>query len=70
MKNNKQLLADFYLALLSIPVDDKFRATNQCLYVNVRNCLAAELGENLEVVQRAFEKMAAEDMRTYSEFKI
>ena len=61
MKNHKQLLADFYLALLSISVTDKFRIHNQGLYSAVRSALADELGEDQETVQRIFERMAAED---------
>jgi hypothetical protein len=63
-KNHKQLLADFYLALLAIPPTDKFRALSQSLYANVLHCLAAEIGEDAETVQRIFERMAAEDAKT------
>lgn len=63
MKNHKQLLADFYLALLAIPINDKFRIYNQRLYGNVRETLAWALEEEEEVVQRIFERMSAEDAR-------
>jgi hypothetical protein len=36
----KQLLADFYLSLLSIPTDNVFRIINQSLYASVRDALA------------------------------
>ena len=61
MKNRKQLLADFYLELLSIPATDSFRSSNQQLYATIRQVLAAELWEEEENVQRIFERMAAED---------
>lgn len=63
MKNHKQLLADFYLALLAIPAHSPSRILNQRLYTEVLNCLAKELGEEREAVQRIFEKMALEDKR-------
>ncbi len=63
MKNHKQLLADFYLALLGIPLEDRFRILNQNLYGAVRNAIAQELGEDDEIVQRIFERMAAEDTK-------
>lgn len=63
MKNHKQLLADFYLALLSIPMNDGFRATNQMLYGTVRAVLAYELDSDDETIQRIFERMAEEDAR-------
>jgi hypothetical protein len=59
--NKKQLLADFYLALLSVPVDNLFRLMHQELYASVRNAMAIELNENAEVVQRIFERMLQED---------
>lgn len=61
MKNRKQLLADFYLELLAIPINDKFRTKHQQLYGSVREAMAAELYEEEESVQRIFEAMAAED---------
>lgn len=61
MKNHKQLLADFYLSLLSIPVNDIFRISNQALYAQVRCALAIELDVDGETVQNIFERMARED---------
>lgn len=61
MKNHKQLLMDFYLALLAIPFNDKFRISNQMLYSEVLYHLAVELDESQETVQRIFERMAQED---------
>lgn len=63
MKNHKQLLADFYLALLAIPFQDRFRLLNQNLYASVLFSLARELGEDREAVQRIFEKMVSEDAK-------
>ncbi len=63
MKNIKQRLADFYLELLAIPATDPYRILNQRLYAEVLNCLAKELHEDREAVQRIFEKMALEDKR-------
>lgn len=61
MKTNKQLLADFYLSLLAIPVSDPFRHKHKHLYAWLRHSLALELGEKEESIQRIFEKMALED---------
>lgn len=61
MKNHKQMLADFYLELLTIPVTSQFRLYNQRLYANVLETLAWSLGEEQETVQRIFERMAQED---------
>ncbi len=61
MKNRKQLLADFYLELLAIPVTDRFRLLNDYLYAAVRDALTYELSSDPETVQRIFERMAAED---------
>lgn len=63
MKNHKQLLADFYLQLLSIPADDIFRITHQTLYAEVRTVLAIELDSDAQTVQRIFERMAREDAK-------
>ena len=60
---HKTLLADFYLKLLAIPVHSKFRITHQHLYAGLRHSLAKELGEDEEVVQRIFERMAEEDTK-------
>ena len=60
MKNRKQLLADFYLDLLAIPVG-RFRLENQQLYGHVRDALAWELESDPETIQNIFERMAAED---------
>jgi len=61
--NHKQLLADFYLKLLSIPKENKFRIYNQSLYSKVRDTLAEQLGEDPEFIQNIFEKMADEDAK-------
>lgn len=63
MVNHKQMLADFYLKLLSIPADDKFRILNQALYGEVRYALAKQVDEDAEVIQRIFERMAQEDSK-------
>lgn len=61
MKNNKRLLSDFYLNLLTIPANDIFRITHQTLYTNVRTALAVELECDDETIQSIFERMARED---------
>lgn len=61
MKNHKQLLADFYLELLAIPLDNRFRLLNQNLYSSVLFSLARELDEGRDIVQRIFERMVEED---------
>jgi len=66
MKNHKQMLADFYLQLLSIPVNDIFRITHQALYAKVRTVLAIELDCPASEVQRIFERMAREDGKVQS----
>lgn len=63
MKTHKQLLADFYLALLAVHVNDRFRILNMNLYSSVRAALAKELHEDEEAIQRIFEKMALEDRK-------
>ena len=63
MKNHKQLLADFYLNLLAIPVNDIFRLTHQALYAQVLSALAIELEADVEIVQSIFERMASEDRK-------
>jgi len=63
MKNHKQLLADFYLNLLAIPVNDIFRLTHQALYAQVLSALAIELEADVETVQSIFERMASEDRK-------
>lgn len=63
MKNHKHLIADFYLELLAIPLDDKFRRSNQSLYIIILLSLARELEQDEETVQRIFEAMAMEDNR-------
>lgn len=64
MRNKKQLLADFYLELLSVdPATSLFRMMNQKLYASVREALARELCEDEETVQRIFERMAMEDRK-------
>jgi len=61
MRNHKQLLADFYLNLLTVPATDIFRLTHQSLYAQVRQALAIELQSDNETVQNIFERMASED---------
>lgn len=61
MKNHKQLIADFYLALLAIPLHDPFRIKHQHLYAGLRHSIAKELDEKEESIQRIFEKMVLED---------
>lgn len=63
MKNHKILLADFYLNLLAIPVNDIFRLTHQALYAQVLSALAIELEADVETVQSIFERMASEDRK-------
>ncbi len=63
MKNHKTLLSDFYLNLLSIPVNDIFRITNQALYAHVLIALSIELKSDAETVQNIFERMANEDSK-------
>ena len=60
MKNRKQLLADFYLNLLTLP-HDAWRARHQSLYALILNALADELESDPETVQCIFERMASED---------
>lgn len=60
MRNRKQLLADFYLSLLSMPFG-LWRARNQILYAEVREALAIELDSDPETVQSIFERMVQED---------
>lgn len=61
MKTHKQLVADFYLELLSIPHNDLFRLSHQILYNQVRTVLAVELQSDADTIQRIFERMAKED---------
>ena len=56
--NTKQLLANFYMELLSIAPEEYFRLRNQKLYVEVRDALAFELEEEAEAVQNIFERIA------------
>ncbi len=63
MKNHKQLLADFYLALLAIPKDSPFRLLNAMLYEEVLSSLAKSFNEDRAAIKRIFEKMALEDKR-------
>lgn len=63
MKTNRQLLSDFYLNLLAIPVNDIFRITHQDLYAQVVKTLATELECDAETVQNIFERMISEDRR-------
>lgn len=62
MKNNpKHLLMDFYLNLLALPIDSKFRLYNQNLYAYIRDILAEQLSTDPETIQNIFERMAKED---------
>ena len=60
MRNRNQLLADFYLELLAIPMC-KFRIQHQKLYAEVLFALSDELESDNETVQRIFECLARED---------
>lgn len=60
MKNRKQILADFYLELLAIPMG-AFRIQHQKLYAEVRGALADELETDEQTIQNIFERMASED---------
>jgi len=60
MKNHKQLLADFYLQLLA----SEYMTNAQPDFCrDILKMLADELGEDVETVQRIFERMAAEDAK-------
>lgn len=61
MKNRKQLLADFYLDLLALPLCDL--SLNQKLYSVVREALAKELDTDEDTIRRIFTRMAAEDSK-------
>ena len=61
MKNHKQLLADFYLDLLAMPVE--FHDKHCQLYNSVLTSLRIELGEDANTVQRIFERMVEEDAK-------
>lgn len=54
MKNYKQLLMDFYLALLSYDNHDRFKRA-------ILLELSYELNENPDTVRRIFERMVEED---------
>lgn len=60
MKNHKQLLMDFYLNLLALPV-----STPGNNFANLRTetlrCLARELDTDIVIVAKIFERMARED---------
>lgn len=60
MKNRKQILADFYLELLSTQWEH-FAIQHQGLYAHVRSALADELECDEQTIQNIFERMAAED---------
>lgn len=60
MKNHKQLLADFYLALLAIPEAGPNYNFGNLKYETLK-ALAGMLDENEYIVQRIFERMAEED---------
>jgi hypothetical protein len=59
MKNHKQLLADFYLALLGSSTRFEYFDLKE----NVLCELAANLKEDVGTVRRIFERMAAEDAK-------
>ncbi len=61
MKNRKQLLADFYLELLAIPLHDPFRTKHMHLYAGIRHSIAKELESDSDTVERIFTRMAVED---------
>lgn len=63
MRTRNQILADFYLDLLAIPVDDKFRMRHNNLYNAARQALAYELNISTETVRSIFEAMASEDRK-------
>lgn len=58
--NRKQLLADFYLSLLSIPISTPNNNFSDLRYETLR-ALSNELCEKPDVVERIFERMAQED---------
>lgn len=60
MKNRKQLLADFYLELLA--QEPAFKLNHSDLIAQVCLSIAYELEEKSEVIERIFERMAAEDV--------
>jgi len=62
MRNRKQLLADFYLDLLSLP-HDLWIAKHQAFYATIRNMLANELESDPQTIQIIFERMAEEDYK-------
>lgn len=57
MKTSKQLLIDFYLNILNIPTNDRFRALNPELYNIVRDTLSKEIDTDPEVVETLFKRM-------------
>lgn len=61
MKNHKQLLMDFYLELLKAPEAGPNYNFNNLKY-EVLDALSGMLDEDRFVVQRIFERMAAEDI--------
>ena len=63
MKNRKQLLADFYLDLLALPLCDL--SLNQKLHYFVRQALAKELDTDEATIKRIFTRMASEDNPTH-----
>ncbi len=63
MKNRKQLLADFYLDLLALPLCAL--SLNQNLYSVVRQALAKELDTDEDTIKRIFTRMASEDSPTH-----
>lgn len=65
VNNPLRLTSDFYLKLLSLPVNSDFRVNNQHLYAAVRDALADSLNVKTEIVQDMYERMADEDAQTY-----
>lgn len=55
MKNHKQLLADFYLELLKTDGHNGLKTT-------ILIALCDELKEDIDVVQRIFKRMAANEI--------
>jgi hypothetical protein len=63
MVNHKQMLADFYLKLLSIPEGSVFRNTHIFLYRVLLEAISYELVEPIETIERIFQRMANEDVK-------
>lgn len=61
MKNHKQLLADFYLALLAMEHGPNYNL--YWLSEHVLTALASSLDEDRASIERIFSKMAEEDAK-------